>query len=63
MGQFLTSANGPTALAGSGTGVIDGVSWHGIVLRPVQPDTVRIPLVMVWPAGRQSPALGPFLDP
>ena len=34
----------------------------GVVLRPVEPDTVRIPLAMVWPAARESPVLRSFLD-
>jgi DNA-binding transcriptional LysR family regulator len=41
---------------------VSNLRGGGIVLRPVQPDTVRIPLVMVWPAGPESPTLGPFLD-
>jgi len=41
---------------------VSNLRGSGIVLRPVQPDTVRIPLVMVWPAGRENPVLGPFLD-
>jgi len=34
----------------------------GVVLRPVEPDTVRIPLMMVWPEDRESRALRSFLD-
>jgi len=41
---------------------VSSLRSSGIVLRPVQPDTARIPLMMVLPAGQESPALGPFLD-
>src|SRR5882762_6207144 len=40
---------------------VSNLRGSGVVLRPVQPDTVRIPLVMVWPAGHESPALESFL--
>ena len=40
---------------------VSNLRGSGVVLRPVQPDTVRIPLVMVWPAGHESPARESFL--
>ena len=41
---------------------VSNLRGSGVVLRPVEPDTVRIPLVIVWPAGRESPTLGGFLE-
>jgi DNA-binding transcriptional LysR family regulator len=41
---------------------VSNLRGHGVVLQSVEPDTVRIPLVMVWPDERQSPALRSFLD-
>ena len=51
--------------AGEGVGLVPACVGHlrgsGVVLRPVEPDTLRIPLVMVWPAARESAALRSFL--
>ena len=41
---------------------VSNLRGNGVVLRPVQPDTVRIPLMMVWPEDRESRALQSFLD-
>src|SRR5207253_5512481 len=41
---------------------VSNLRGNGVVLRRVEPDTVRIPLVIVWPAGRESRALRSFLD-
>src|SRR5882672_1720966 len=41
---------------------VSNLRGSGVVLRPVQPDTVRIPLMMVWPEDRESRALRSFLD-
>src|SRR6266478_1013998 len=41
---------------------VSNLRGNGVVLRPVEPDTVRIPLMMVWPEDRESRALRSFLD-
>src|SRR5438552_8683314 len=41
---------------------VSNLRGSGVVLRPVEPDTVRIPLMMVWPEDRESRALRSFLD-
>ena len=60
MQTFLTLVE-----AGEGVALVpacvSNLRGSGVVLRPVEPDTVRIPLEMVWLAGRESPALGSFL--
>jgi len=40
---------------------VSNLRGSGVVLRPVQPDTVRIPLMMVWHAAHESPARESFL--
>ncbi|PYN17293.1 MAG: LysR family transcriptional regulator, partial [Candidatus Rokuibacteriota bacterium] len=40
---------------------VSNLRGNGVVLRPVEPDTVRIPLMMAWPEDRESRALRSFL--
>jgi DNA-binding transcriptional LysR family regulator len=51
--------------AGEGVALVPGcvsnLRGSGVVFRPVEPDTVRIPLVMVWPTARESAAPRSFL--
>jgi DNA-binding transcriptional LysR family regulator len=56
------------ALVEAGEGValvpacVANLRARDVVWRPVEPDTARIPLAMVWPAARERPVLQSFLD-
>jgi LysR substrate binding domain len=56
------------ALVEAGEGValvpacVANLRARDVVWRPVEPDSARIPLAMVWPVARERPVLQSFLD-
>jgi len=66
--QFTVHETGSTPLVEAGEGVtlvpacVSNLRGNGVVLRPVEPDTARIPLMMVWPEDRENRACRSFVD-